>query len=476
MKRKNLNKWVVTIGFLVGLSWSVAMGQIIYVDINATGSTHNGTSWVNAYLYLQDAFSSASASDEIWVAEGTYRPDQGAGKTLGHRGETFRLISGVAMYGGFPSGGGGWESRDPNAHKTTLSGDLNGNDGPNFVNYDENSYHVVQGSGQWNYNTILDGFIIAGGNANSGWPHNAGGGMFNQDSAQRIENCIFRANYAIYGGGMYSFRSGPQITKCIFYGNAGTYGAGLNLHGGGTAPTLVNCTFTANYSDKYGGGIYTYWSKPSLINCILWGNRDTGGMDRSAQYHVTSGGSPTISYSCVQGGWSGTGNINEDPLFVDADGPDDTFGTEDDNLRLLITSPCIDAGDPDPNYNDPDGSRNDMGAYCNLGNRTPVAEAGADQSVHAGTVVTLDGSASSDPDEDYPLTYLWQITSKPEQSEAELSEPNVVNPSFLADLVGDYTVELIVTDSKGAQSTADSVNISTYNTSPGNRAGKRSPA
>jgi parallel beta-helix repeat protein len=99
-------------------------------------------------------------------------------------------------------------------------------------------------------------------------------------------------------------------------------------------------------------------------------------------------------------------------------------------------------------------------------NQPPVADAGADQLAHPVEVVTLDGSGSSDVESDYPLTYSWQITSKPEGSTAVLSEPNAVNPSFTVDMLGDYIAELVVTDSLGAQSTADEVLISTYNTAP----------
>jgi hypothetical protein len=99
-------------------------------------------------------------------------------------------------------------------------------------------------------------------------------------------------------------------------------------------------------------------------------------------------------------------------------------------------------------------------------NIPPVANAGPDQSVHAGTVVTLDGSGSTDPDGHYPLSYAWQIISKPAGSTAALSNPTAVNPSFTADVLGDYTVELIVADSLGLQSAPDTVIISTSNTAP----------
>jgi parallel beta-helix repeat protein len=99
-------------------------------------------------------------------------------------------------------------------------------------------------------------------------------------------------------------------------------------------------------------------------------------------------------------------------------------------------------------------------------NQLPVADAGPDQMVQVGTEATLDGSGSSDPDEDYPLTHSWQIVSKPAGSTAVLSDPNAVAPSFTADMLDDYTIELIVTDNRGGQSPPDYVLVSTFNTAP----------
>jgi len=59
------------------------------------------------------------------VAEGIYKPDQGSGVTSDDREATFQLLNSVALYGGFPSGGGIWNDRDPNTYQTILSGDLN---------------------------------------------------------------------------------------------------------------------------------------------------------------------------------------------------------------------------------------------------------------------------------------------------------------------------------------------------------------
>ena len=104
-------------------------------------------------------------------------------------------------------------------------------------------------------------------------------------------------------------------------------------------------------------------------------------------------------------------------------------------------------------------------------NTAPVANAGTGQTVHPRDMVTLDGSGSSDPEEDYPLAYSWRFASKPEGSIAELSDANTVGPSFTVDMLGDYVVELVVTDSLGAQSTAAQVVIDTYNVAPAVDAG-----
>ena len=84
-------------------------------------------------------------------------------------------------------------------------------------------------------------------------------------------------------------------------------------------------------------------SSPIVTNCILWG-------DSPDEIYNSSSSTTTISYSDLQGGLpggtiDGGGNIDADPLFVDADGPDNVIGSDDDDLHLLDSSPCIDAGD-----------------------------------------------------------------------------------------------------------------------------------
>ena len=103
---------LITLAALVsalGLGLSVAGAQtVVYVDDDADLGG-DGTSWETAYKYVQDAMIGAASGTEIRVAQGTYKPDQDeAGNvTPGERAETFQLISGVGLYGGYRACAGG---------------------------------------------------------------------------------------------------------------------------------------------------------------------------------------------------------------------------------------------------------------------------------------------------------------------------------------------------------------------------------
>ncbi len=270
-----------------------------YVDIDA-GPGGNGLSWVNAYDKLQDALNYASLSpgDQIWVAEGTYYPDEGVGQTGNDRTSTFNIPTGVEVYGGFAGDESQLSSRDWETNETILSGDIDAIPGDNTGN----AYHVVYFHNVSD-TTMLDGFTITAGNANGSGQYHNGGGIYNNgmgsdnSSNPQITNCTISGNYAWYGGGMYNDgynggTSSPTLTNCTISGNS-TDGDGGGMFnegssGGTCSPTLNNCTISGNIStDGDGGGIYNDGCSggtcsPTLINCTISGNSssedDGGGM------------------------------------------------------------------------------------------------------------------------------------------------------------------------------------------------------
>ncbi len=112
--------------------------DILRVDKDVVGGTHDGSSWANAFSHLQDALDVALSGEEIWVAEGTYLPvadDDGDRTPTNSRDKTFKLVEDVAIYGGFIGNDtGGYETargqRGWKKNVTILSGDLDGDDDP----------------------------------------------------------------------------------------------------------------------------------------------------------------------------------------------------------------------------------------------------------------------------------------------------------------------------------------------------------
>ncbi|MCH8052589.1 MAG: S8 family serine peptidase [Planctomycetes bacterium] len=345
--------------------------SIIHVDANVTGGANDGSSWSNAYGDLQDGLAGAAAGDEVWVADGEYKPHSGTDQNA-----SFELKDWVEIYGGFAGGPNGESyrhQRDPTTNQSILTGDLLGNDGTNFSNRSDNSMHVVTGFSVGRQ-AVLDGFTIRGGYANShvgagmfidagsptivdcliedNWATSSGGGVYAGGSNAHFLRCTFIGNKSDFrGGGMYIVDSSAQVTNGVFSGNQSVNGGGLTLNRlalpfGGS--TITNCSFSENTASSNGGGIYNEGGDSEVINCILWNNQDQNGTTNSAAQIYVAGGSPTVTYSCVMdasedgSAYSGVGNIDYDPKFLDAVGGDAQAGTEDDDLRLSFNSPCID--------------------------------------------------------------------------------------------------------------------------------------
>ncbi|MBN8644394.1 MAG: hypothetical protein J0L61_04030 [Planctomycetes bacterium] len=370
-----------------------------YVNDNAAGIDAGG-SWTDAYTDLQMALRSVSRAggpnSEVWVASGFYEP----GTT---RASTFVIPENTVMYGGFAGNETSLAQRtSPAFFITAMSGAIGGSGDT------DNCYNVVTMDATSEGTNIIDGFTISGGYANGTGTQSRGGGvLITGDCSPRFRNCKFISNEAQNDGGAVYVDgvTDPSFVNCLFYnndcnnatggavyftGNAasfkivnsqfiGNYAIGdggaftteaqpgevvnttfsgniaaSSLSKGGAVAckseagdvTFRGCTFSHNLCGGGTGGVYaTLGADVTFRNCILWDNADFDGpgseIDNIEAIGV-QGSLSTESFTTVQGR---AGQNGQNPLFTDADGGDNTFGTTDDNLRLQGSSPCIDAGD-----------------------------------------------------------------------------------------------------------------------------------
>jgi hypothetical protein len=327
------------------------------------------------YYYIQAAIDDANDGDQIEVAPATY------GEHIDFKGKAVRLYSSGGPEVTAIDGGGNYHvvqcasGEDANTVLegfTITGGNADGASWPDFVGggmYCENSgpmvtncYFIVNrsgyGAGMYNNNSspIINNCSFMNNNA-----IDYGGGMDNYDGSNpTVTDCIFNGNNAgTEGGGMCNETSSPTVANCTFIGNKVNSYGGAVLNDSGSNTSFANCIFTGNVSGAYGGGIHNYRSSPTLTNCtfsknsgtfngggmtnydscrpvvtncILWGNKP----DQICDWTGTNC-STTVAYCDVEGGWwSGTGNIDKDPCFVNPDAND---------YHLKPDSPCIDAGD-----------------------------------------------------------------------------------------------------------------------------------
>ncbi|MBN2588324.1 MAG: hypothetical protein JXA96_00560 [Sedimentisphaerales bacterium] len=309
---------------------SQVSAQIIYVDDDASG-LNDGSSWENAYVYLQDALYKAQSllvSDdsipetsseepnttriEIRVAQGIYTPDKGENVFIEDIYESFELLNGVTILGGF-WGLGTQDSvigtqissfqakndetqttsdeRNIELYQSILSGDLlnddsNDYDPNNLVteqSFLDNSYHVVTASFT-DDTSVLEGFTITAGNARGNNYYyefdstSRGGGLYIKSAigGPVISNCTFTINAAYEGGAIYSISSDPNITNCKFIENSANYyynisspigGNGGSIYNFQSNTIITNCEFTENLASN-GAAIYNYnESNGVFTNC-----------------------------------------------------------------------------------------------------------------------------------------------------------------------------------------------------------------
>jgi hypothetical protein len=261
------------------------------------------------------------------------------------------------------NGGGIYSKHQATITNTTISNNSSGWDGAGLHHVGDSPTVIIENStfdsntaSRWgggiNFASSSDGTLLISDSAiinNTG--SSAAGGLRLLGSTVTpsavIERTVIAGNKTVggsgHGGGVYVYSdTGTSILStfrnCSVTGNhsPSSYGGGFSIYGSGSTAEIINCTISGN-TGQYSGGVNA-GSNTTVINSILWGNL-------SPQYPAYNEvkGSPNITYSDVQGGYAGTGNISIDPLFVN---PVDAAlaPTTDGDYHIQWSSPVIDQG------------------------------------------------------------------------------------------------------------------------------------
>lgn len=250
-----------------------------------------------------------------------------------------------------------------------------------------NNFTPSNGSGMYCINSTIN---ISDSNISSNNSCSCGGGFYIKFCSIVLENLMICNNTADYGGGIYLYGSNFIMRNLIINGNEAFEGGGVKFGNvdehifenilltnntadfgaaifvSGADTNITNVTFYENEANSGGGAIYgRHHSDTVIMNSIFWNNSPQEIMIRPGNM-PSSEGSVTIRYSDIEGGLENIssldpnsinwleGNLAIDPLFLNP-------GIDD--FHLQTNSPCIDAGNPNREYCDTDGTRNDMGTY-----------------------------------------------------------------------------------------------------------------
>ncbi len=382
---------------------------LFHVDAARPDNSGDGFSWATAKKTISAALTAAATGDQIWVKAGTYP-------------EAATLKSGVAVYGGFAGTETSLAQRDYAANISTIDASglsapnhavvmnaiansrLDGltirggyavewasqaatnpnSNGGGILATNSDSTNVITNCTFANNSASWGGAIscfsgacptitkcsFIGNSARYGGGavfQNSGASSLNVSASQLLSNQVlwsdgFSSPYSTFGGMggavCYNGASGGSATNCEFRGNithapGASYpgqGAALYATSGSAGVNVTNCTFSGNTWGRFmgSGTIYGPSGGFTLRNCILW-NDPIGEIATPA----------TVDFSDIQGGYSGAGNINADPLFVSSG-----------DLRLQSGSPCKDSGTASGAPSEdlrgaarPQASGFDMGAY-----------------------------------------------------------------------------------------------------------------
>jgi len=313
-------------------------------------TTGNCDTWANACT-MDRALTVASAGDSVWAKKTT----AGVPPVDTPYGPIGDLPNGVKIIGGFAGTETQASQSNPWTKKTTVDGDgfqcvfSNGNGSSTVLrgfhftdcrnqdsdNWEEGGAIVLNNSDAVFVNCVFDGNSAV----------RFGGAVSVQGTGSpKFFNCIFRNNGSgsagsdkdvnvepLAGGAIFLHSGSPSFTNCLFHGNKAAEGAVIAVTNG--TPTFTNCTIANNYCKfKYGGGLHDGGGKAIVRNCILWGNTAIEGGNQVFNFEPRETGA---TYTNVQGGYPGTGNLNSDPLFVNPSGND---------YMLQSSTPCDNVG------------------------------------------------------------------------------------------------------------------------------------